>query len=134
MRNISNFTSNRVARFGSGGTILRARGVEPLTDDALQTAAPSVFADGKHTSRSDRYTYIPTIEVLNGLRKEGFEAFEVRQGGSRDNEKRGFTKHMLRLRQRGDREIGDSVRELILLNSHDGTSSYQLMSGLFRMV
>ena len=32
-------------------------------------------------------------------------------------------------------QIGtDSVRELILLNSHDGTSSYQLMSGVFRTV
>lgn len=44
----------------------------PLSDDQIRRVAPSIFADGKHESRSERYTYIPTIEVLRGLRNEGF--------------------------------------------------------------
>lgn len=128
--------SNRVARFGSGATILRSS--TPLDDQQIKSAAPSVFAGDKHSSRSDKYTYIPTSEVLAGLRKEGFAPVEVRQGGSRDHEKRGFTKHMLRLRHRTQIEhglvAGEYMRELVLLNSHDGTSSYQLMSGVFRIV
>ena len=130
------FNNARVAKFGSGATILRARGDEALTIEQLQAAAPSVFAEGAHDSRSERYTYIPTIEVLRGLMKEGFSPYEVRQGGSRDEAKRGFTKHLLRLRHasQGALVAGDSKRELVLLNAHDGTSSYQLMSGLFRMV
>jgi Domain of unknown function (DUF932) len=131
---LHSFTSAHTARFGSGATILRSN--TALDDDQLRRAAPSVFAETAHGSRSERYTYIPTSEVLNGLRKEGFEPFEVRQGGSRDDQKRGFTKHLLRLRHAGSNgQIGtDSVRELILLNSHDGTSSYQLMSGVVRTV
>lgn len=131
---LSSFSSNRVARFGSGAVILRSQ--TPIDDNALRDAAPSVFAADKHGSRSARYTYIPTSDVLAGLRKEGFFPFEVRQGGSRDDEKRGFTKHMVRLRHAHDieRAAGENVRELILLNSHDGTSSYQLMSGVFRIV
>lgn len=125
--------SARIARFGSGGAILRSKN-GPLTDEQIIEAAPSVFAMDKHSSRSEKYTYIPTSEVLKGLRKEGFSPYEVRQGGSRDEEKRGFTKHMLRLRREGDRQVGDSFREIILLNAHDGTSSYQLMSGIFRLV
>lgn len=71
--------------------------------------------------------------------REGFQPVEVRQGGSRDEEKRGFTKHMIRMRHAGDslqrmKLVGDSVREIVLLNSHDGTSSYQLMNGLYRLV
>lgn len=122
----------RINRFGSGGAILR--GKEALTDDQLRNAAPSIFAEGAHESRSDKFTYIPTSEVLRELRKEGFQPYEVRQGGSRDIEKRNFTKHMIRLRRDGDRQVGDSMREIVLLNAHDGTSSYQLMSGLFRLV
>lgn len=125
-------TSSRIARFGSGGAFLRSSAT--LDDDAIASVAPSVFADNKHGSRSDRYTHIPTADVLKGLRAEGFFPYEVRQGGSRDEEKRGFTKHLIRLRREGDRQVGDSVRELVLLNSHDGTSAYQLMSGLFRLV
>lgn len=127
--------STRTAKFGAGAVILQARGSEALSDDLIRASAPAVFAEAKHDSRSDRYTYIGTQDLLAGMRKEGFFPFEVRQGGSRDENKRGFTKHMIRFR-RDDTALvgGDSKREVILLNSHDGTSSYQLMSGLFRMV
>lgn len=128
------FTSGRIARFGAGATILRS--TTALDDDAIRAAAPSVFADAAHESRSARYAHIPTSEVLRGLRAEGFMPYEVRQGGSRDDAKRGFTKHLLRLRHAADieKQAGENVRELVLLNSHDGTSSYKLMSGIFRIV
>lgn len=130
---VTPFRATRIARFGRGGAILRSRDV-PLSLEQIAQAAPSVLAADKHISRSARYTYIPTLDVLAGLQREGFEPFEVRQGGSSDAEKRAFTKHMIRLRQRGAVTVGDSHREVILINAHDGTSSYQLMSGLFRLV
>jgi hypothetical protein len=40
----------------------------PLSDHQIHDVAPSIFAEGKHDSRSERYTYIPTIDVLRGLR------------------------------------------------------------------
>jgi hypothetical protein len=40
---------------------------------------------------------------------------------------------MLRLRREGQ-ITGKQVPEIILLNSHDGTSSYQMLPGLFRAV
>ena len=58
----------------------RAAQRRPLSEDQMRQAAPSIFADGKHASRSERYTYIPTIDVLRGLRREGFEPFMVAQG------------------------------------------------------
>jgi len=70
----------------------------PLVEEQMRLAAPSIFALGKHASRSERYTYIPTIEVLRGLRKEGFEAFMVAQSMSRIAGKTEFTKHMIRMR------------------------------------
>lgn len=133
---LQSFNSTKVARFGQGAVILRSRG-DALTENQLLQAAPSIFATNPHSSRSERYTYIPTIDVLRGLQAQGFSPYEVRQGGSKDDEKRGFTKHMLRLRHastNGELVAGDSHRELILLNAHDGTSSYQLMSGMFRVV
>ncbi|MFC7694576.1 hypothetical protein ACFQY5_38540 [Paeniroseomonas aquatica] len=34
--------------------------------------APSAFATEAHSSRSSRYAYIPTADVIAGLRREGF--------------------------------------------------------------
>jgi hypothetical protein len=109
------------------------RADHPLSDDQIRSVAPSIFAEEKHQSRSDRYTYIPTGEVLGALRKEGFQPFMVCQTRVRDTGKREHTKHMLRLRHAAQIN-GAEANEIILLNSHDGTSSYQMLAGMFRFV
>lgn len=109
------------------------RADRPLTDSEIRAVAPSVFATDAHHSRSDRYSFVPTLDVLNGLRREGFEPFMVGQSRTRIADKREFTKHMLRFR-RVDQINGDEANEVILINSHDGTSSYQMLSGMFRFV
>lgn len=104
-----------------------------LTDDQIMRTAPSVFAQGAHESRSARYAYIPTSDVLAGLRKEGFQPFAVAQATARREGHAGHTKHMIRLRHVESlaRTVPD-VNEIILVNSHNGTSSYQMMAGCFR--
>ncbi|MBK8177235.1 MAG: DUF945 domain-containing protein [Rhodospirillales bacterium] len=119
------------SRFASRSPALRSSA--PLTDDQIARVAPSVFASEAHDSRSARYTYIPTIEVLCGLRKEGFQPFMVCQTRVRNDNKREHTKHMIRLRH-ADQILGAEANEIILLNSHDGTSSYQMLAGMFRFV
>lgn len=104
-----------------------------LTNNQLMAVAPSIFAMDKHDSRSEKYTYIPTIQVLEGLRNEGFLPFSVAQSKSRIEGKAEFTKHMIRLRQAGEIRA-EEANEIILINSHDGTSSYQMLGGMFRFV
>jgi hypothetical protein len=119
-------------RFSRHSRVLRSD--IPLAEDQMRRAAPSIFAEGKHGSRSDRYTYIPTIEVLRGLRREGFEPFMVAQGASRIEGKAEFTKHLIRMRHAAHVQARPEVNEIILINSHDGASSYQMLAGAFRFV
>jgi hypothetical protein len=125
---------SNVRKFGRFARVLRSD--RPLTDDQIRQVAPSIFAEQAHGSRSSRYAYIPTSEVLASLRREGFLPFMVTQGGTRDEEKTGFTKHMIRLRHESALTVGvgETFNEVVLVNSHDGTSSYQLMDGMFRLV
>lgn len=123
---------NLVSRFASDSPALLS-GDSPLTDGQIASFAPSVFAKDPHESRSQRYQYIPTIDVLRNLRNHGFEPFFAVQTRVRNLDKREYTKHMIRLRHADD--IGSSeVDEIILLNSHDGTSKYQMLGGVFRFV
>lgn len=107
-----------------------------LTEDELRHFAPSIFATEAHESRSERFAPIPTIEILRGLQNEGFFPVAVKQSTTRDEGKREFTKHLIRLR-RLDNEVayrvGDTVCEMLLKNANDGTSAYDLMAGLFRI-
>ena len=119
------------SRFASRSPSLRSD--SPLSDDQIRRVAPSIFADAPHESRSERYSYIPTAAVLTELRKEGFQPFMVTQIRVRDEGKREHTKHMLRLRH-ASQINGAEANEIVLLNSHDGTSSYQMLAGMFRFV
>lgn len=82
---------------------------------------------------SDRF--VPTIEVVGILRERGFEPVRGQQSRSCIEGKGDFTKHLLRFRHDSLLDAsGDETPELVLVNSHDGTSSYQLMAGIFRLV
>ncbi|HCH8502605.1 TPA: DUF945 domain-containing protein [Salmonella enterica] len=118
------------SRFGRTNQIRRDR---PLTREELMQVVPSVFGEDKHASRSEKYTYIPTIPLLENLQREGFHPFFACQSRVRDPGRREHTKHLLRLRRAGQIN-GQHVPEIIILNSHDGASSFQLLPGIFRSV
>ena len=109
----------------------------PLTRSQLRLVAPSIFADSPYTSRSERYRFIPTTEVLDALEGQGFFPVRAVQSCSRIPGKRNYTRHMIRFRQKDDFFIPDQkaeIPEIVLINSHDGTSAYKFLSGIFRMV
>jgi hypothetical protein len=104
-----------------------------LSNQDLIRIAPSVFAEHAHESMSEKYAYIPTMSLVQGLREEGFLPVRVDQAGSRKKDHAGFGKHMLRFR-REDQLESREAREVVLINSHDGSSGFQLMAGVYRLV
>ncbi len=105
-----------------------------LTLDAVRQRAPAVFALSPHERTSSKYTFIPTERVLSGLMQAGFVPVEARQTQARRASPL-HARHVVRLRRRLETvQLKDSVPEVVFLNSHDGTSSYQLRVGIFRVV
>lgn len=107
-----------------------------MTEDEMRRIAPSIFAVQAHESRSERFQPIPTFEVLQGLMSEGFMPVAVQQGNTRDESRRDFTKHMIRMRRISDNAkytVGDTLFEIVLKNANDGTAAYEIMAGLFRI-
>jgi len=115
--------------------IFRQR-ISALTDAQIAYHAPAVFADAAHGSRSERYGYVPTVNVLAALREAGFVVTRAQQSRTRIADRAGHTKHLLTL-VRADMQpakVGDSVPTVTLLNSHDGSSAYRLIAGIYRLV
>lgn len=112
-------------------------GTPPLTIDQIAQYAPSAIAAHAHESRSDRYTYIPTVNVIEGMIRAGFQPFSASQSRSRIEGKTEYTKHMIRFRHQDSTQslaVGDVIPEIVLINSHDGTSAYKLIAGMYRLV
>lgn len=116
--------------FASSGNVFSGA----LTLDAVRERAPAVFAPAPHERMSSKYTFVPSERVLSGLMQAGFVPMEARQTHTRRTSPL-HARHVVRLRRRFETvQLRDSVPEVVFLNSHDGTSAYQLRVGIFRVV
>ena len=85
---------------------------QPLTTDDIARLAPSALAREASDGMSQRYTYIPTIDVIDGMREAGFVPFRATQSGTRDASRSDHTKHMIRFRHADSLPsvaVGDSL-------------------------
>jgi len=105
----------------------------PLTPDEIKLVAPSVFATQAADKVSNKYTFIPTTQILNDLAKENWLPYDATQRNSKHAGGM-YTKHMLRLRNDNLAKIDDVIPEIVLTNSHDGRNAFNLHAGLFRLV
>src|ERR1035441_2870497 len=112
------------------------RNQTPLTLDEIAQRAPSALATRPYDAMSAKYTYVPTLAVIEAMIAAGFQPFSATQSRTRVAGKGDFTKHLIRFRHSdvGPLVVGDVIPEVVLINSHDGTSAYKLIAGLYRLV
>ena len=79
-------------------------GRTPARQRGARAHFPSIFADEAQDSRSDRYVYVPTIEIFEGSRCESWQPFFAVQSVPRHGSRHGHAKHLLRLTR--DDQIG----------------------------
>ena len=96
---------------------------------------PSVYATHPSAKVSERYGFIPTSVIVHTLERAGFVAVRARAARA-SAERAAFTKHLIRFRHREHlaTQVGDWLPEVVLVNSHDGSSSYQIMAGVYRLI
>jgi len=100
-----------------------------MTVEQIKSLAPSVFSTSPSPKMSNKYSFLPTFELLENFEREGWNVSSVRQVGKGE-----FAKHELRLRNGELPQVGDSIAEAIISNSHNGLSTLKISTGLFRLV
>lgn len=117
-----------------------SRNIQALSNETLYRKAPAFFADNAKSTVSENYLFIPTIDIVDGLRSVGWEVVAAKQTMNRSSKPEALmtNKHALFLArteslQRGA-NYGDSLPLVKLENSHGGTSAFGLSTGFFRMV
>jgi hypothetical protein len=115
----------------------KARETVAISDEELRRVVPSIFASQPIEGVSDRYSFLPTSSILQGLRENGWVPVRAEEQSVRTEARRGFQKHLIRFARTEHLQTWEKnqVRpEVVLLNSHDKSSAYQLHCGLFRLV
>lgn len=99
-----------------------------LTLDSIKSLSPAVLNTDKHC-RSERYKLIPTTSIMEKMQEAGFFPTQALQAKKND-----LGRHIVRFSHESLLDYDEDRPEIVLINSHDGRSSYRLMSGIFRFI
>lgn len=107
------------------------------TMESLKELAPAVFRskeDGAKLGASKHYEFMTTHEIVDGLADMGWNIRALSQQKSKKNPE--TTKHMVRFQNPNlvQDKVNGNVPEIVLVNSHDRTSSLNFHVGVFRLV
>lgn len=107
-----------------------------LTNSEIAARCPQVFQTDYSSARTQKYGQLTTANVIDALRSEGYEVTNA-FSQCKPNKQTPFSKHCVRLSHRDFLDTlspSDERPEIVIVNSHDGTSSFRIMAGIFRLV
>ena len=115
-----------------------------LTKNELRSKSPAIFAEEAHPQMTKRYQFVKTIDIVDALSNLGWDPERAQQGRLYSKSKINpsemygmYGQHLVNFRHKDylqPTELGDSIPELTLINSHNGTAKFDLHLGLYRLV
>lgn len=110
-----------------------------LTTEDIAMKAPAVFSNTKAERLSDSYAALHTSDLIPVMRDYGYVVTQAAQKRSRKSvtgvNDTMHKAHLIAFTKADDVYSNDKLRpEIVLYNSHDGTSSVKLFAGLYRFV
>lgn len=99
---------------------------------------PAINAQSAASTVSGRYGFIPTTRALAVLNDYGWFPVQATEANTRKEALEGFQKHSIRLSnpqylaEMG--KVGATIPQIILTNSHGGSSAFDLSLGLFEQI
>jgi len=100
-----------------------------MTIQEIKNVAPAIFTTSPSPKMSNRYSFVPTVDIMENFINNGWELSTVRQNG-----KGIYGVHELRFRNGELPKVGDTLFEAIIKNSHNGLTTLNVSAGLHRLV
>lgn len=114
------------------------KGLKALSREDLARLAPQTFNHKVSGKLTDKYVHIPTDIIVDDMEKLGWFPYEVK--GVKARKSNGsMTKHLIQFFNPdivilNDAGTADMYPQLLLVNSHDGTTAVRFEMGVFRLV
>ena len=114
-----------------------------LTNDNLRQIIPSAYT-AQADWLSNKYQAISTENIVDEMRSRGWNPVKAVETGTKSNGSNGTAKrhynfHMVHFRhdtltEESLKTVGDSVPEMVLINSNNGARAFRFEAGIFRLV
>ena len=108
-----------------------------LTKEQVAAVCPQAFASKPSNTVSDKYVFVNTESIIDDMEQLGWYPVSASQRKPRAGVQTRFSSHMI-IFQNPDIQITSEEEKLapsiILINSHDGTRTFQFRMGIYRLV
>lgn len=108
-----------------------------LTNEQLRNKSAAIFARKPSKRVSDKYGFIPTVDMVKAMREAGFVPMQAAgQRSYKGGENNVYGRHMIRFAPAGRTsaiQVGDCIPNVVLYNSHNGRTLYRLIAGLYKL-
>ncbi len=98
--------------------------------------APAAFSTSKSAVRSDNYDFVSTEQIIDVLADHNWIPHSASQTRvqKRNIKNKNFTKHLVTFQNPDLKQINGVNPQINIINSHDGSTPFKMMAGLYRMV
>lgn len=107
--------------------------IKEISLEQIKETCPNAFQETPAEKVSNKYTFVPTIRAIEDVMKLGWKPVQAVAVKSRKKSTLGVGKHMIKFEHPNYRD-GEENIQLLLQNSHDGSSNFKLDIGIFRLV
>src|ERR1700721_1402997 len=87
-------STNMSTALNNNSTRSTVPGTVAISDDEMRRFAPSVFASQPIEGVSERYSFLPTSSILNGMRENGWVPVRAQEQSIRTEAGGGFKNHV----------------------------------------
>lgn len=101
-----------------------------MENQVMLERVPALYTQEASARMSEKYLKINTARIIETMQANGFTVSAASQARTIKPEKRLFARHIVKFRFNPLINREDSVPEIALMNSHDGTSAYKMLFGI----
>ena len=110
-----------------------------LTKQEIAEKAPAVYTTQPHPKVSDKYSFLPTYQLIDDMEKLGWSVSDAKMALTKNNVQKTYGKHLITFFNpdiviKDDSGEVEAYPQVVVVNNHRGYGKLRFELGVFRIV
>ena len=110
-----------------------------LSKEQIMEAAPAVYTTQPHPKVSDKYSFLPTYQIIEDMEKLGWSVSSAKMAKTSNKDQRKYGKHLIQFFNpdiviNDDKGNVEAYPQILIVNNHRGYGKLRFEVGVFRLV
>lgn len=113
--------------------------LKALSKSEIMEAAPAVFTNQPHPKVSDKYSFLPTHQIIDDMEKLGWSVSSAKMAKTSNVNQKMYGKHLIQffnpdISIKDEQGNVEAYPQILIVNNHRGYGKLRFEVGVFRLV